>query len=228
MTNSNTPNTNGLPLSAEQIEQIARSENWNKGVQSMGDAITNMFADGMYNESEMLRAALQQSLATEIGSLLEMGGVTNVPRTVLNAIGTAIAPMVVPKQPMGNVDHRPLEVVVKDIEAALAKEMIEGTATPGVSTGSTLFARKIEIGKAYFVFTQSYFYIGLVTDIDDTGLILSKVVWVGHTGTLDATVDTGSLSTAIPMQCWGYLPHSSISIIFPWKHAIPNKPIENN
>lgn len=88
------------------------------------------------------------------------------------------------------------------------------------------FERFLEIGKAYFIFTQGFYYIGRLIDMDAEGMVLSECVWVTYTGPISDMIRSGELMTAVPMKNEAYMPRIRIDTIFEWKHEIPVNPID--
>lgn len=111
-------------------------------------------------------------------------------------------------------------------EGAALAALNAGTGRSAAPEAGKVFIHFAQIGKAIFVFTPAFFYIGRVVAVDSQGMLLSEACWVGHTGSLEQMISSGKMSTCIPLNSQLYIPHSSISTALPWNHAIPTQAMD--
>ena len=96
----------------------------------------------------------------------------------------------------------------------------------GGNTNASVVVNHVQIGKAYFAFTQTFGFIGTVIAKDHFGIHFSDTVWVAHAGFMTKMAATGKLNVAVPMLAKSFIPWSSIITLMEWNFAVPTEAVD--
>ena len=95
-----------------------------------------------------------------------------------------------------------------------------GEATPSIMTAG------LQVGSAYFIFTPTFGYLGVVSMAHADGIRLENAVWVAHTGYMVEMAASGKLNVAVTMNTHAVIPTANIVAAIEWMHAIPTESID--
>lgn len=79
------------------------------------------------------------------------------------------------------------------------------------------------IGKAIFVRTVTYHYVGELEQYDEEWLRLSRASWVADSGRWAAALATGTLSEVEPYMDDVYVARAAVVDVTAWRHALPTE-----
>jgi len=84
----------------------------------------------------------------------------------------------------------------------------------------------VEVGKAYFAFTNTFAFIGTCINVDSFSIEFSDTVWVSHSGFMHKMAATGKLSIAVPMKAKSFIPWTSIINLMEWNFPVPTVAVD--
>ena len=96
----------------------------------------------------------------------------------------------------------------------------------GGNSNASVVVNHVQIGKAYFAFTQTFGFIGTVIAKDHFGIHFSDTVWVAHAGFMTKMAATGKLNVAVPMLAKSFIPWSSIITLMEWNFVVPTEAVD--
>jgi hypothetical protein len=79
------------------------------------------------------------------------------------------------------------------------------------------------IGKKLFIRTVTYHLVGEVVKIVGNLFELKNASWIADSGRFTQAIDDGVLNEVEPVKVPVWVNTNSITDIFLWKHALPNK-----
>ena len=138
-----------------------------------------------------------------------------------NSTVTEQAPMAI-NSPMG-IDVSSAE---SDDDMTLEELSQQALDVVGGNSNASVVVNHVQIGKAYFAFTQTFGFIGTVIAKDHFGIHFSDTVWVAHAGFMTKMAATGKLNVAVPMLAKSFIPWSSIITLMEWNFVVPTEAVD--
>ena len=79
-----------------------------------------------------------------------------------------------------------------------------------------------QVGKNIFIQTATYFQVGLISELNEHGIVLTKAAWIPEVGRFNEALATGNF---LQVELWGetnvIVPFGAIIAACEWNHELP-------